>query len=552
MSTNSGLRRALSLVCVALPLLLLADLRPVEATCGGGGGGGMGGSGGGSSSDKGGKAEPVYLTNWSTTISEAVQKATPLRKSVLIYFPPEGEKGIHSFFRTKMMEEISVEHAAVKISYSKDDPLREDYRIPKNIHVLVLCDWFGNSLRSFTAASNTKFSYPTIDALLKQLQKTVEGVLKKLETNLKNAEAKLEKGDAVEALKALGDLVLLKGHDLAAKAKPVIKRIEEAATNEINEALKLEDKKARAKELQKIKCRYKGLRSVEDKCDKEIEAATGMAPPRDADSALVRGEFAEAADALLASIDHSKRAPSVPELAYQAMCEGLSCEIREDYPKALERYAMAAGLDPKDSIALIYLGELYRHHMGRWSDARRTFERVVELNNNDLAMAVALHGLGKMTIWEGNNEQGLKLFEASLKRRPTPLCYRNLAVFWNTEGEFKKAFGYATQAFTMDPEDVYNQVFYAVYLILDGQKEKGEALIKRAQFDPSMSYNYACYYAALGKDDLAFKYLHRHFYGYERYDDVRRFEMAEARMDINFKRYKDDPKFIELTALAAK
>ena len=91
-----------------------------------------------------------------------------------------------------------------------------------------------------------------------------------------------------------------------------------------------------------------------------------------------------------------------------------------------------------------------------------------------------------------------------------------------------------------------------IYLILDGQKERGEALIQKAQFDPSMAYNYACFYAAQGKDELALKYLHRHFYGYEKYDDVRRFEMAEARMDLHFKKYKEDPRFLEMTALAAK
>jgi hypothetical protein len=125
-------------------------------------------------------------------------------------------------------------------------------------------------------------------------------------------------------------------------------------------------------------------------------------------------------------------------------------------------------------------------------------------------------------------------------------------VFWNTENDFRKAFGYATQAFDLDPNEPYNQVFYSIYLLLDGQKEKGEELIKKAQFDPSMSYNYACYHAAKGNHEMVMKYLHRHFYGYEKYDDVRRFEMAEARMDIHFKQYKEDPRFLELTALAAK
>ena len=549
MIMNPGTRRVFALVGVTLPLLLLSGLRPVEATCGGGGGGGMGG--GSSSSSGTGESGANYAPDWSNSLDDASSKVANSRKGILIYFQPEGAKEIHPFFKTKMIEDISKEHAVVRYAYSKDNPLREEYNVPKDQHALFVCDWFANSMKEFDAPSvKHKFPFPAIEALLKQLRPTVEALLKKMETNLKNGEKKQE--DAPECLKALGDLVLLKGHPVVEKAKPLIQKIEAAAEKEIETAVKIEDKKARAKEIQKIKSRYKKLKRVEDRCDKEIEAATGMAPARDADSALARGEVAETVDALLASIDFAKRAPSLSERADQAMREGLRAEIREDYEKALEQYAMAAGLDPRDSTALAYLGELYRHHLGRWDDARKTFERIVELNNHDLAMAVALHGLGKMTIWEGNNEAGLKLFEASLKRRPTAICYRNLAVFWNTEGEFKKAFDYATQAFKLDEGDAYNQVFYAVYLILDGQKEKGETLIKNAQFDPSMAYNYACYHAAAGRDELALKYLHRHFYGYERYDDVRRFEMAEARMDIHFKKYKNDPKFLELTALAAK
>jgi tetratricopeptide (TPR) repeat protein len=551
---SKNLNRFLGIFALALAASLASGPRPVEATCGGGGGGGMGGSGSGSSSDSSGKGEPTYNTSWVGTVSEAVDKVKNARKAVILYFVPENNKGTHPFFRTKMMADISADHGAVRIVFAKDSALREEYKVPKDkeLHYLVVCDWFANPIKPFTATATSKFNFPAMDSLLKQLQPTVNQILKKLEGNLKNAEAKLEKDDAVEALKAMGDLVTLKGHDLVEKAKPAIQKIEEAANAEIAEALKIEDKKARAEKLKKIRTRYKNLKSVEDKCDKEVEAATGMAPAREEDPALVRGEFLEAADALIASIDFSKRAPSISERAHQAMVDGLNCEIREEYEKALDHYARACGLDPRDSVALAYLGELYRHHLGRWDEARRTFDRVVELNNNRLAMAVALHGLGKMTIWEGNNERGLQLFEASLQQQPTTLCYRNLAVFWNTEGEFKKAFGFATQAMNLNPEDPYNQVFYAIYLILDGQKERGEALIKKAQFDPSMAYNYACYYAAKGQDDLALKYLHRHFYGYEKFDDVRRFEMAEARMDLHFKKYKEDARFLEMTALAAK
>lgn len=544
--------RILSLLGVAMPLLLLADLRPAEATCGGGGGGGMGGGSSSGGTSGTGKAAS-YPTSWTSRYEDAVAKATEARKAIILYFLPEGVTEAHPVFYTKVMQDISKEHPVVQFAYSKDNPLRAEYKVPKDQHAVYVCDWFANSMKLHTVrTAKDKFPLPSIEYLVGKIRPTVDALLKKLETGLKHAEKSIERPDAPAALKDLGDLVHLKGHEISERAKPVIKKIEAAATQEIDEALKVEDKKARGKALEKIKARFKGLRSAEERCAKEIEAATGMAPARDTDSALVRGETAQVVDAMLASVDWSRRAPSIAERAHKAMNEGLQAEIREEYERALELYAQAVGLDPKDSIALTYLGELYRHHLGRWTEAKQVFERVLELNNDDLAVAVALHGLGKMTIWEGNNEAGLKYFAESLRRRPTALCYRNLAVFWNTEKEFKKAFGYATQAFTMDPQDPYNQVFYAIYLILDGQKEKAEAMIAKAQYDPSMAYNFACYYAAQGNRDLVMKYLHRHFYGYEKYDDVRRFEMAEARMDIHFQKYKEDPKFLELTALAAK
>jgi hypothetical protein len=292
--------------------------------------------GGGSSSGgtSGTGNSPSYSTDWTSTFEEASSKAREAKKGIILYFEPEGAKESHLFFRTKLMQDISKEHLVVRFAYTKDNPLRAGYKVPKDKHVLHICDWFANSLKVFTAPdSKTKFPSPTIEFLMNSLRKTVEALLKKLEGNLKNAEAKLEKGDAPEALKALGDLLTLKGHEITERAKPVIKKIEEAGLKEIEEALKIEDKKARAKELEKIQGRYKNMKSVEDKCAKEIEAATGMAPARETDSVLVRVDTWELVDGLLAAIDWSRRAPSVAERGYKAMCDGLQFEIREEYEK---------------------------------------------------------------------------------------------------------------------------------------------------------------------------------------------------------------------------
>jgi tetratricopeptide (TPR) repeat protein len=384
---------------------------------------------------------------------------------------------------------------------------------------------------------------------LNTLSKIISKLKSDLDAALKRAQKGIEESKFVAAAKALAEIRPYKGYDAVKKSEDLLAKVIEAANKKIDEALKIEDKKAREKELKQIKSDFKGIDEIEQRCDQEIKNCTGMLPEREprgpAPAERIWNE-------MFGAVDYAKRAPLAAERANRAMSEGLMAELAEEFDKALDCYALAAGLDPKDPIPLVYLGEVYRHHLGRWDDAKRAFQRVLELNNDDFAVAVALHGLGKMTIWEGRDAEGLALFEKSITRHPTALCYRNLAVYWNTEKEFKKAFEYATRAYELDTYDSYNQVFYAIYLILDGQTAKGEELMNKADFDVSMSYNYACYYAALGKHDLVMKYLHKHFYEYEKFDDVRGKEMAEARMDIHFARYKNDPEFLKLTSLAAK
>src|SRR5262245_48401978 len=140
-------RRALLLIAVAVPLLALADLRPVEATCGGGGGGGMGG-GGSSSNGAGGGTEIVYTCNWAMNLSDATSKATEGQKGIIIYFQPESAKDVHPLFKTKMMQDLSDEYPVVRLSYTKDHPLRAEFKVSKDQHVIHVCDWHVNSLKT--------------------------------------------------------------------------------------------------------------------------------------------------------------------------------------------------------------------------------------------------------------------------------------------------------------------------------------------------------------------------------------------------------------------
>ena len=167
-----------------------------------------------------------------------------------------------------------------------------------------------------------------------------------------------------------------------------------------------------------------------------------------------------------------------------------------------------------------------------------------------LSRAVALHGLGKMTIHDGEFLKGLHLMEDSAKVFPLALTYRNLAVYWHSEGDRVKADAYTTKALALDPEEPFNLVFAAAFLAGNGGAHGEEALKVAAKNEGLMcaSYNLAAIYAQLGQRNKALALLKRHFFEYEKYDAVRSKEMMEARVDAVFASIVKDPEFVSLTA----
>src|SRR6185312_3284249 len=111
------------------------------------------------------------------------------------------------------------------------------------------------------------------------------------------------------------------------------------------------------------------------------------------------------------------------------MSQGLAAENAAHYPAARDAYFAASKLDPADPTPLRYLGETYRHHLGQWDLARATFNQILAMKADPMSRAVALHGLGKMTIHEGDFKKGLHLMEQSVAEYPLALAYRNLAVY---------------------------------------------------------------------------------------------------------------------------
>jgi tetratricopeptide (TPR) repeat protein len=232
------------------------------------------------------------------------------------------------------------------------------------------------------------------------------------------------------------------------------------------------------------------------------------------------------------------------------MKRGLTAEMDEKYEEAERLYSEARRMDPADPAPLRYLGELYRHHLGDWDKARQTFDAILAMPSDPLSRAVALHGLGKMTIHEGDFLKGLHLMEDSVREYPIALAYRNLAVYWNSEGDNAKADYYTREATKLDPTDPYNLIFAAAFLAGNGHGDEALKIAKENEAMLPASYNLAAIYAQLGQKQKALDLLKRHFFQYERYEAVRSKEMMEARVDAVFASLREDPQFIALTGAA--
>src|SRR5207248_690796 len=178
--------------------------------------------------------------------------------------------------------------------------------------------------------------------------------------------------------------------------------------------------------------------------------------------------------------------------------EGLRAENAAQYVEAERLYSEAHRMDPGDPVPMRYLGELYRHHTGQWEKARETFDAILAMQSDPMSRAVALHGLGKMTIHEGEFKKGLALMEKSVETYPLALAYRNLSVYWNSEGDAAKTDRYVHEALALEPQDPYNLIFAAAFMAGNGRGEEALKIARENQALLSASYNLAAIYAQAG------------------------------------------------------
>jgi tetratricopeptide (TPR) repeat protein len=242
--------------------------------------------------------------------------------------------------------------------------------------------------------------------------------------------------------------------------------------------------------------------------------------------------------------------PATTAAIVKTMNAGLAAERSGDIEGARRLYTAATRIDPADATPVRFLGELLRHEIGDWDAARSAFNRVLEMPADAISRAVALHGLGKMTIHDGRYAEGLALFQRSLDAFPLPLTYRNLAVYWNSEKDHVKAHAYVEKALALDPDDDYNRIFAATYFVELGRPDEARAIAARYEAMLPASYNLAVIHAQLGEKDKALELLQRHFGVYEKFDAVRAKEMQEARDDIAFASLHRLPEFVTMTSLA--
>jgi tetratricopeptide (TPR) repeat protein len=239
--------------------------------------------------------------------------------------------------------------------------------------------------------------------------------------------------------------------------------------------------------------------------------------------------------------------PRRSALIERTMKQGLIAENKANYVLATQFYLRAHRMDPADATPLRYLGENYRHNIGAWDKARDVFNQILDMPADPLSRSVALHGLGKMTIHDGEFKKGLALMEQAIAEYPLALAYRNLAVYWNSENDPVKGNEYTQQALALDPKDPYNLVFAAVFMAANGKKDEALKIAKANMNLMPASYNLAAIFAQNGDKEGALRMLRRHFYQYERYHAVREKEMMEARVDAVFESIRTDREFVALT-----
>ena len=466
-----------------LVALLLANGAVMIATCGGGGGGGAGGVGPGGMGPS--QQEVVYHVPWKILEGSTQLAKLPGVSLVVLWFPASVPQAKNSDLLTSRTLTMAAARGVDNYLVPPDAAAAHAaYHVTIGQEAVVVVEPAGTEIGRVNPNAKGRFDPGNVEKMLSKEMDTRE---KSLKTLLDASEKRLKAGD-----------------------------------------------KAATDDLQKVWSQRTMFPSLGKRAAKALEKAGVKVSLEDLEPL--------GSDAL-ADPDVAGVNADVERILHS----GLAAELAAHYADAGRLYEEAARLDPADPTALRFLGEFYRHHTGEWNKAGRVFRTLLAQPADPIARAVALHGLGKMTIHAGRFSAGLKLFEESIAAFPLPITYRNLAVYWFSERQNEKAAGYMRQALALAPDDPYNQVFAAVYLAAAGHKDEALAVARANESLKDASYNLAAIWAQAGDRAKAMELLRRHFYAYEQFEAVRAMEMKEAREDYMFAAIYSTKEFDELT-----
>ncbi|AXC10379.1 TPR repeat [Acidisarcina polymorpha] len=203
--------------------------------------------------------------------------------------------------------------------------------------------------------------------------------------------------------------------------------------------------------------------------------------------------------------------------------EGDLLAARQRYLDAIEAYRKAS---PDSATVINKIGVAY-HHMFDITDARKYYQRAIELNPH---YAEAWNNLGATYHAEKKYKEAQRCYRKAIKLNPnSPLFYSNLGTAYFFQGNSKKGAEAYRQAFALDPE-VFERSSAA--RIEESSSTKDLAMV---------NYVLAKTYAKAGMNERALSYL-RKALG-EGFNDRKK-----LMTDSELASLRETPEFIQLIA----
>ena len=220
-------------------------------------------------------------------------------------------------------------------------------------------------------------------------------------------------------------------------------------------------------------------------------------------------------------------APPAEARAVDLEQRGDVLRAEKSYLDALDYYHAALAKNPKDAALYNKIG-INELQMGRFSDARKDFERAIK---TDKELADAHNNLGVIYYLQKKYGAAIKRYEDAIKLRDDSASfYSNLGAAYFSKKDYVKASLTYNQALQLDPE-IFERTSHAG--VLAQMSSPGD----RAHF----YYVLAKLYAKSGITDRSLQYLRRAMEeGYKGINDVYK--------DTEFAGLRKDPRFTELMA----